>query len=206
MWTGQTACALQKALRMTSESFAARLGVAPRTVAKWHAAPGYTPRAEMQQILDTAYERADASVRHRFKSLIRPPEQLRAAALQVAIAVVVRAGHVLLVCRRDSEALSWQFPAGVVKPGASAATVAVQETRAETGVHCSVTDELGSRVHPETGVAASYFLCEHLAGEPSNLDQVENADVIWAPLSALTRFIPADRIYAPILTALEAHA
>jgi 8-oxo-dGTP diphosphatase len=125
--------------------------------------------------------------------------------LRVAIAVVTSAANdVLLVCRRGDASLSWQFPAGMVKPGGTIEAVAVQETHAETGVHCTVREPLGSRAHPQTGVLASYVLCDYLAGEAANLDAVENLDVSWVPRSALTRFIPAERIYAPILTALEA--
>lgn len=82
--------------------------------------------------------------------------------------------------------------------------MAVQETHAETGVHVAVREELGTRVHPKTGVLASYVLCDYLAGEASNLDPVENMDVAWVPLASLTRFIPAENIYPPILSALEA--
>jgi 8-oxo-dGTP diphosphatase len=122
----------------------------------------------------------------------------------VAIAVVVRGEEVLLVCRRGEDSIRWQFPAGVVKPGGSSESVAVAETLGETGVHASVRRPLGSRLHPVTGVMADYYLCDYLAGDATNRDTIENLDVTWAPLAALARFIPADTIYPPILTALEA--
>lgn len=204
-WTGRTACALQEALRMSNEAFAKRLGIATRTVAGWHSDPEVVPRAVWQAALDTMYEGASETVRKRFALLVRlPEERIQAQALRVAIAIVTRGDEVLLVCRRGDGQLSWQFPAGMVKPGASPEAVATQETHGETGVHCAVREHLGTRVHPITGVLASYFAAEYLAGEASNRDPVENADVAWVPVSALTRFIPEDRIYAPILTALEA--
>ncbi|HEY9373953.1 NUDIX hydrolase [Streptomyces sp.] len=204
VWTGRTACALQKALRMSNEAFAGRLGVAVRTVANWHSSPDKEPNPEMQAALDTAYEGASSTVRSRFQLLAKSaPGEASAQALRVAIAVVVKGDTVLLVCRRDSDTLAWQFPAGVVKPGASAEAVAARETHAETGVHCTVRQELGSRLHPVTGVTASYFLCEFLVGEAENRDPLENADVQWVPISSLNRFIPTDRIFPPILKALE---
>ncbi|MGY4930343.1 NUDIX hydrolase [Streptomyces sp. 900116325] len=204
-WTGRTACMLQGALRLTNEQFAEHLGISTRTVVRWHANPDLAPRTEMQQLLDTTFDKAGDAVRHRFGLLSRSPEVApQAQALRVAIAVVQRGNEVLLVCRRGDDNLSWQFPAGMCKPGAAVASVAVQETHAETGVHCAVREELGSRVHPKTGVLASYVLCDYLAGEATNRDTVENMDVAWVPLSTLTRFIPADRIYPPILSALEA--
>ncbi len=202
-WTGRTACALQKALRMTNDRFADHLGVAVRTVAGWNADEAIVPRTEIQAALDTAYERASATVRHRFSLFARPaPGLVEAQALRVAIAVVTRGDEVLLVCRRGSDSLTWQFPAGVVKPGASPAVVAVEETHAETGVRCTVRDRLGSRVHPTTGVVAEYLNCDYLMGEATNRDPLENADVAWVPRSSLTRFIPEQTIYPPILEAL----
>jgi len=115
---------------------------------------------------------------------------------------VVKGDDVLLVCRRGDGEIRWQFPAGMVKPGADPAAVAAQETHGETGVHCRVREQLGERVHPVTGVVASYFLADHLAGEASNRDPLENADVVWAPRASLTRFIPEQSIYPPILEAL----
>lgn len=201
-WTGAAACAFQRAYRLTNESFAAELRIAPRTVAKWHAAPECELSSQMQRILDTAYAEADIPVRERFKLLLNPPREPQTTALRVAIAVVLRGAEVLLVQRRDSGALHWQFPAGVVKPGAEAEAVAVKETRAETGVHCTVRKSLGSRLHPTTGVQADYMLCDHLLGEPANLDPAENAEAAFVPIASLTRFISPDRIYRPVLDAL----
>jgi 8-oxo-dGTP pyrophosphatase MutT (NUDIX family) len=205
-WTGELACHLQAAHRWGREDFAARLGVHPQTVAGWHTRPDIVPRGEIQAALDTLYEKAPAAVRLRFARLIHPPSDSPVQALRVAIAVVLRGAEVLLVQRRDGGDLHWQFPAGVVKPGADTAAVAVKETRAETGVHCTVRQPLGSRLHPSTGVQADYVLCDHLMGEPSNLDPAENAEAAFVPIASLTRFIPADRIYRPVLDALGVSA
>lgn len=206
-WTGRTACLLQQAMRMTNEAFAERLGISERTVSRWHASPEMVHRTEVQQILDIAHREAGEEVQRRFALLMRPPSpRMEAQALRVAIAVVLRGTDVLLVCRRGDGELRWQFPAGMVKPGSDPATVAVQETHGETGVHCTVREQLGERVHPVTGVVATYYLADHLAGEAANRDPLENVDVAWVPRSALTRFIPQGQIYPPILSALEAIA
>lgn len=206
-WTGRTACALQSALRMSNPRFAKHLGVAVRTVAAWHENHATVPQSETQQILDTAYERASPTVRSRFAILSRPePSPAEVQALRVAIAVVVRGERVLLVCRRGDSSLRWQFPAGMVKPGRPPEDVAVQETVTETAVHCSVRQHLGDRLHPDTRVIADYFLCDYLAGEATNQDVVENSAVTWVPIRDLPRFIPTEKIYPPILAALEATA
>jgi ADP-ribose pyrophosphatase YjhB (NUDIX family) len=56
-----------------------------------------------------------------------------AHSLRVAIAIVTWDTRVLLVARRGEPGQIWQFPAGMVKPGAQADAVAVAETLAETG-------------------------------------------------------------------------
>ncbi|WP_219632953.1 NUDIX hydrolase [Haloechinothrix aidingensis] len=182
-----------------------------RTVATWHQKSDITPKSEMQQVLDAALERAPEAVRARFNRLIEaqgdlPPDISESAqVLRVAIAVVVREDEVLLVCRRgpDGEGIAWQFPAGMVKPGVTPGTVAVRETLAETGVHCAARRSLGSRLHPVTSVYCDYLLCEYLTGEAHNTDVAENVSVVWAEKKRLTRFIPAEQIFPPILKALE---
>jgi 8-oxo-dGTP diphosphatase len=198
---------------MTIEAFAQHLGASVRTVANWEAKPDIVLSNSMQEVLDTAYERAPSLVRERF-AITQGHEQPErsgadiapaAVALAVSIAIVTCGDEVLLVCRRDEgSGLTWQFPAGVVKPGATPSSVAIRETLGETGVHCSISESLGQRVHPMTGVLCHYFRCEYLAGEASNQDVIENASVDWVTREAVTRFIPEDRIYEPVLrTILE---
>ncbi|MEU1298864.1 NUDIX hydrolase [Streptomyces shenzhenensis] len=210
-WSGRYACLLQSALRLGNEQFAAHLGVAVRTVAAWHADASVVPRREIQQLLDTAYEQAPTGARQRFALLLAKerisaePSPVGPQVLRVAIAVVVRDSDVLLVCRRDGDAagITWQFPAGVIKPGDKAQTITIRETLAETGVHCAVRQRLGDRLHPLTGVLCEYFLCEYLAGEATNSDAAENIDVMWVPMNAVSRFIPVHTIFPAVLAVLE---
>lgn len=213
-WTGRAACALQAALRDSNESFAARLGVSPRAVAAWHEKPTLKPRPEVQQILDRALENASDAERNRFATILvtdsgasrqSTDSNTSIHALRVAIAVVLKGSEVLIVQRRseDSNGISWQFPAGMVKPGASSEIVAVRETLAETGIHCAVVRNLGSRLHPITHVYCDYLLCEYLGGDAQNLDVAENVSVTWTTSDRLTRFIPIDRIFPPALEAIE---
>lgn len=205
-WTGRHAAALQAALRMTHDEFAERLGVGRRTVAYWHGNQDATPRPELQRALDTLLDQATAGERARFAHQLNdsPRPAGEPVALTVAIAVVVRGNDVLLVQRRDdTTGLRWTFIGGMVKPGQRADTVAVRETLAETGIHCTVTEHLGGRLHPVTGVRCEYYLCTHLAGEVENRDADENVSAIWAARGELTRFMPANLIYPPVLHALE---
>jgi 8-oxo-dGTP diphosphatase len=203
-WSARRAVALQLAMRVTNEQFARKLGVSPRTVAAWHADPEVTPREEFQQILDTAFEKAPEQVRARYEQLAAGPRPGQdAQALRVAIAVIVDGGQVLLVCRRGDDPSPWQFPAGIVKPGAHPEAAVVREALAETGLHVAVQQQLGERLHPVTGVACHYFQCTSLAGTAENRDPDENVAVQWVPCGDVSRWIPADRIYPPVLAVLE---
>jgi 8-oxo-dGTP diphosphatase len=202
-WTARHACALQSALRMTQDEFAEHLGVVRRTVATWHERPDIVLRPELQRALDTVYETLGGPARIRFVRQLdgeKPTAEVdrSSVALTVAIAIVTTDADALIVCRRDADpsGITWQFPAGIVKPGALSKTVAVREVLAETGIHCAVNKELGSRVHPLSGVNCEYFLCDYLA---------ENVSVIWVPRGDVTRFIPEDTIFPPALQALRGH-
>jgi len=69
-WTGGHADALRQSLRMTNESYAEYLGVAPRTVANWRKNPEMVPQPEKQALLDTALDRAPDRVKAQFAHLV----------------------------------------------------------------------------------------------------------------------------------------
>lgn len=205
-WTGKEATALCKALGMTESKYAGAVGVSVRTVANWAARPAMIPRAAVQNMLDDLLAAASPAVKVRFGELIagQPAGPAGAQALRVAIAVVLRSDLVLLVRRRNQAAgITWQFPAGIVKPGEQAEDVAVHETLAETGVHCSVARHIGGRLHPVTGVLCDYFQCRYLGGDAANRDTVENAAVTWAPKDNVSSFIDLDMVFPPVLMILE---
>ncbi|HVV13394.1 hypothetical protein [Amycolatopsis sp.] len=71
-WSGREARLLRHALRLSVRAYAAYLGVAARTVAKWESGGTATiPRPDTQAILDTALARADDNARRRFDLLLR---------------------------------------------------------------------------------------------------------------------------------------
>jgi 8-oxo-dGTP diphosphatase len=125
--------------------------------------------------------------------------------LIVAVAVVTRETEVLVVCRRSTEesGINWQFPAGMVKPGAQPRHVAMRETLRETGVHCAPSESLGRRVHPVTNVICEYWLCEYVTGEATNIDAEENISVTWIHRDKLAHIIPSQQIFPPVLKVLD---
>ncbi|MGH8931827.1 MAG: helix-turn-helix domain-containing protein [Egibacteraceae bacterium] len=69
-WDGSAARALRKALRMSQESFAQRLGAGVRTVRAWESAgPNITPAMVFQEALDTALNQTTPEQRLRFEAL-----------------------------------------------------------------------------------------------------------------------------------------
>jgi transcriptional regulator with XRE-family HTH domain len=78
-WTGARADTLRRALRMTIEAFAERLGVAVRTVAYWRARPGSVPQPAMQEALDTLLVQAPEPVRAQFWLILAERERDRAS-------------------------------------------------------------------------------------------------------------------------------
>lgn len=69
-WSPADAGLLQRALRLTNEAFAERLGAAVRTVAKWHANPRLRLTLEMQQALDVMLTQASDDEQERFRALL----------------------------------------------------------------------------------------------------------------------------------------
>ncbi|GGM77448.1 hypothetical protein GCM10012275_55190 [Longimycelium tulufanense] len=65
-WTGASASCLKHAFRKSNEAFAEHLGVAVRTVANWQTRPEIVPSPSLQEVLDTALEKASEAVRERF--------------------------------------------------------------------------------------------------------------------------------------------
>jgi hypothetical protein len=74
-WTAGHADALRSSLRMTNESFAEHLGVGVRTVAYWRKQPEIIPKPRIQEILDTALERAPDRAKAQFANLVGEAEQ-----------------------------------------------------------------------------------------------------------------------------------
>lgn len=69
-WTGASAAALRRAMRMSVRDFAAHLGVASRTVSYWEAkGAAVTPLPQTQDILDAALDTASPGAARRFADL-----------------------------------------------------------------------------------------------------------------------------------------
>lgn len=123
----------------------------------------------------------------------------------IAAAVIVKDGRVLMVRRRVKEdQLSWQFPAGEVEAGESAAAAAVRETQEETGLTVRAAENLGERVHPNTGRTMVYVACDVVDGTAHVADEEELAEVAWCDRVTLTTYVPYP-FYGPVQSHLDAN-
>ena len=124
--------------------------------------------------------------------------------LSVAIAFIQREHQVLLVRRKKREGrLAWQFPAGVVKPGANVTDAVEKEVRNETGVTIRADKIIGSRIHPDTKVLCHYLLCTYLHGEAENLDADENSEVKWVNAWDVAPSYVTSDVYTEVHTLLK---
>ncbi len=120
--------------------------------------------------------------------------------IPAAAAVVVHAGRVLLVRRRNPPDVGlWGYPGGHVEAGETDAAAAVRELREETGVHATagrILDRLdiaGARRFRLAMVA-----CTYVSGRPAARDDAAAAR--WIAVEAvLAGALPMSRDVARIL-------
>lgn len=88
-WTGREARLLREALRLSQREFAAKLGIAPRTVAQWdRIGAKITPRPEFQRMLDVTLQRAPDDAVRRFERAADHPADASAPPTPVDAASV----------------------------------------------------------------------------------------------------------------------
>ena len=112
-WTGRGATALQQAMRLTNEAFAAQLGTAVRTVAKWSARPETVLTPELQRALDTLLYRAPDDVKARFSLLFSTAASGYGSPAPAPHLARLTSDH------RAAEALAWLDRSAGWPPGAA---------------------------------------------------------------------------------------
>lgn len=115
------------------------------------------------------------------------------ARLRIALGLVHQGKNILMVRRRHKEGrLSWQFPAGIVKPIQEPDQRIVEEVLKETGVSVKIVSKFGERISPDTKAHMVYFECEYLAGELHNGEPEENAEVAWVPADKVETYVTSN--------------
>jgi tetratricopeptide (TPR) repeat protein len=126
-WTGRDACALQSALRMSKQDYAAYLRVGLSTVSDWHSTPDKRLRPGTQRLLDDALAGADAAARERFAVLTGqaasagegpPSAGTEDRPDPRSVTIGTNAGIVAMGDGAQIDARTIHLPAGAVRPPA----------------------------------------------------------------------------------------
>lgn len=113
----------------------------------------------------------------------------------VAVAIVTSHLGVLVGRRRDGNP-PWVFPGGKIEPGESPEDAAAREVLEETGLRVRATGVIGSRVHPETGVAITYVATVRTVRAGAVAAGDELAEVRWVSLTEAKELMPG--MYKPV--------
>ena len=117
------------------------------------------------------------------------PDQTPSFALDVAVAVIERAGQILIAQRKleDSFGGRWEFPGGKLNPGETLEACLIREIQEELGLLIEVGQliKVVEYSHPHRLIRLHCFSCRVLEGEPQALDC---AGWRWVGTSELTQF------------------
>lgn len=115
------------------------------------------------------------------------------ARLRIALGLVHQGKNILMVRRRHKEGkLSWQFPAGIVKPLQEPEQRILEEVLKETGISIKIVSKFGERISPDSRAHMIYFEGEYLAGELRNGEPDENAEVAWVPADKVETYVTSN--------------
>jgi len=120
---------------------------------------------------------------------------------EVAVAVVVSGGHVLLTRRKPQSHLEgmWEFPGGKVREGEEPSLCAVREVEEECGIAVCPQALLHHELYryPDRELELFFYLCRPMYGEPPETASAGH----WVPLKDLPHYsFPAAN--APVLEKL----
>lgn len=119
-----------------------------------------------------------------------------------AVAVIVWGGRVLVIKRRIPDgSLVWQFPGGKIERGEEPWKAAVREAFEEVGLLVVPVQELGGRVHPQTGRLIHYVACD-VRSVWGRTDAREVEDFGWFGLEELAAHIP-EGVWEPVQAYLD---
>ncbi|MFE2970780.1 NUDIX hydrolase [Streptomyces sp. NPDC059340] len=117
--------------------------------------------------------------------------------------VVVDRGQLLLICRAVPEGdLMWALPGGTIEPGETAGRAAVREVLEETGLIVEAIEELGERVHPDTGRLIAYVACTVRGGTAHAASPREVSAIAWAAPDEIPQYASRG-LFGPVRAYLD---
>jgi len=84
----------------------------------------------------------------------------------VVVGIINIEDQILMIRRSKKEGnLEWCFPGGKVEENETKEEACIREVYEETGVNVIIKKKLGERIHPDTKIKITYFLCHYIVGE-----------------------------------------
>lgn len=118
--------------------------------------------------------------------------------IDVVVGIVEKDGKILMIKRAKKEGnLEWAFPGGKVEENETKENACIREVYEETGINVQIKEIIGQRIHPDTQVKLTYFLCSYLNGEIKLLDKTEIVDVEYKNIKEFERDVKTD-IFPPV--------
>lgn len=116
----------------------------------------------------------------------------------VVIGIVNKNGKLLMIKRAKKEGeLLWAFPGGKVEKNETKESACIREIYEETRIKVNINSCLGERIHPDTGISITYFLCNYISGEPCISDYNEILEVEYKDKVSIYNCIKTD-IFTPL--------
>lgn len=123
----------------------------------------------------------------------------------VVIGIINKEDKVLMIKRAKKEGkLEWAFPGGKVEENETKEEACIREVFEETGIHVVVVDKLGERIHPDTNMSLTYFLCKYVSGDIKILNYDEVLEIAFKGQEEIKRDIKTD-IFPPVKKYIDQH-
>lgn len=124
---------------------------------------------------------------------------------EVVIGIVEKNHKILMIKRaKQEQELLWAFPGGKVNDNETREEACIREVYEETGITVGINQILGTRIHPNTQVKITYFLCDYIGGNPKILDKNEVLEVSYKSKQELEQVVKTD-IYPPVKKYIYQH-
>ncbi|MBQ9279603.1 MAG: NUDIX hydrolase [Clostridia bacterium] len=113
--------------------------------------------------------------------------------IEVVVGIVKKDERLLMVKRTKKEGdLVWTLPGGKIEENETGKQACAREVKEETGITISVISEIGGRIHPDTNVRITYFLCKYIEGETKVIDSEEIKEVAFKTKEEFKRDVTTD--------------
>lgn len=123
--------------------------------------------------------------------------------MEVVIGIINKDNKLLMIKRAKQEGdLVWAFPGGKVELNETKEEACIREVAEETGIIIKVARCLGERVHPNTDISLTYFLCDYVSGDIYISDKSEVIDAVFKGKNDIFTDVKTD-IFLPVLEYIE---